>query len=637
MTVDVYLHQGKQFFARWVGDERVRNAARAAGIGAAGLILSAAALGHRPQPFAMALVSVMTGWRAAVMGLGSFSGYLLFWGQEGWQGAVWTALACLTALLLGKNAMVKQVPLLIPAFSALWVAATGLGFQLAGVQVPTLVYLLRVGLGWGASQLFGALRRKQDPWLRWCVQGVGVLALGQIAPAAWLNMGCIAAGALGAAGPFPAAVLAGLALDLARVGPVPMTAIMAAVCAGRMIPGIHPWLRRLLPAGIFLLVAPLTGVRSFALLPGLLLGGVLSVYLPEKAPPGRRRGEVGLVQLRLDLMAEVLSQTRLLLLEAEDAPIDQEALLARTRERACGSCPNRRACRGPAGIPRELLQIPMTENTSLPFFCKKPGRMVLEIRRTQEQYRMLKADRDRRQEYRGAVNQQYLFLSEFLREQAEQLPRRSKLVRDRFIPEVGCAARSREAENGDRFRHFSGPGGRYYLLLCDGMGTGMGAAQEGRSAASLLHQMLTAGFPPEHALESLNSLLALRGRAGAVTVDLAELRLDTGTGVLYKWGAAPSYLLRGDITEKIGTAGPPPGIRGAEAREQQSRLSLRRGETLILLSDGVEGEEIRRLAVTETATPAGELAARLLEAGAEETSDDATLAVVRLHPGGVLT
>ncbi len=635
MTVDVYLHQGKQLFTRWTGDARVRNVARVAGIGAAGLILSAAGLGHRPQPFAMALVSIMTGWRAAVMGLGSCCGYLLFWGQEGWQGAVWTALACLTALILGKNPMVKQAPLLLPAFSALWTAATGLGFQLAGVQVPTLVYLFRVALAWGSSQLFGALRRKEDPWLRWCAQGIGVLALGQIAPVAWLNLGCIAAGALAAAGAFPAAVLGGLALDLARVGPVPMTAVMAAVCAGRMIPGLQPWLRRLLPAGVYLLVAPMTGVRTFALLPGLVLGGVLSVYLPERTPPGRRRGEVGLVQLRLDLMAEMLSQTRLLLLEAEDTPIDEEALLARTRERACGSCPNRRTCRGRLQIPPDLLRKPMIENASLSFFCRKPGRMVLEIRRTQEQYRLLKADRDRRQEYRGALSQQYLFLSEFLREQSDTLPRRSKPVRDRFTPEVGCAARSREAENGDRFRHFSGPGGRYYLLLCDGMGTGMGAAREGRSAASLLHQMLTAGFPPAYALESLNSLLALRGRAGAVTVDLAELRLDTGTGVLYKWGAAPSYLLRDGGTEKIGTAGPPPGIRGAEAREQQSRLSLRRGETLILLSDGVEGEEVRRRALTETAAPAGELATRLLKAGAEDTADDATLAVVRLHPGDV--
>ena len=53
------------------------------------------------------------------------------------------------------------------------------------------------------------------------------------------------------------------------------------------------------------------------------------------------------------------------------------------------------------------------------------------------------------------------------------------------------------------------------------MGTGLGAAQDGFTAAGLLRQMLITGFPAEHALESLNSLLALRGTAGAVTADLA--------------------------------------------------------------------------------------------------------------------
>ena len=73
---------------------------------------------------------------------------------------------------------------------------------------------------------------------------------------------------------------------------------------------------------------------------------------------------------------------------------------------------------------------------------------------------------------------------------------------------------------------FSGSDCRYFVVLCDGMGTGLGAARDGQQAGKLLRQMLTAGFPAEHALESLNSLLVLRGRAGAVTVDLAELRLD---------------------------------------------------------------------------------------------------------------
>ena len=637
MTVDSYLHQGRQLITRWAMDPRLRQLARVGTLALAGLVFSAAALANRAMPFAMALVGAMTGWRAALMGLGSVLGYLIFWGEAGLQGAVWTVLSCATALLVGKRPVVRKSSLLLPALSALWVAATGLGFQISGYDTPTLIYLLRVALAWASARLFAALKQKREPLLSWCAEGIGVLALAQLAPVPWLNPGVIAAAALAVGEAFPGAILAGLALDLSRVGAVPMTAVLAAVCASRMIPGIPPWLRRCMPGILYLAVAAVSGARGIFLLPGLILGGFLSAFLPKRTQTSHRRGETGLVQVRLEILAEVLSQTRLLLMETEDTPIDEEALLVRTRERACGSCPNRRACHAPVQIPRELLRRPMTENTSLPFFCRKPGRMVLEVRRTQEQYRLLRADRERRREYRSAVSQQYLFLSEFLREQSDRLPRRSKQVHIRFEAQVFWAARSREAENGDQFRHFSAPGGKYFVLLCDGMGTGIGAAEEGRSASQLLYGMLTAGFPPEHALESLNSLLALRGRAGAVTVDLTELRLDTGAAVLYKWGAAPSYLLRGGETVKIGTAGPPPGLSVTEARETVERLSLRRGEALILTSDGVDGEGVRRRASVERVAPSGELAARLLEAGAEDASDDATLAIVRLRPVGMLT
>ena len=123
------------------------------------------------------------------------------------------------------------------------------------------------------------------------------------------------------------------------------------------------------------------------------------------------------------------------------------------------------------------------------------------------------------------------------------------------------------------------------------MGTGLGAAQEGQStgiaSAADAHRRVSAA----HALRTLNSILALRGSAGAVTVDLAELYLDTGHATLYKWGAAPSWLLRRGSAEKIGTATPPPGISVTESRETVEKLSLRRGgEALVLLSDGVDGE-----------------------------------------------
>mgnify|MGYP002514108868 CR=1 FL=1 len=180
-------------------------------------------------------------------------------------------------------------------------------------------------------------------------------------------------------------------------------------------------------------------------------------------------------------------------------------------------------------------------------------------------------------------------------------------------------------------------GGRLLMMLCDGMGTGLGAVQEGKAAAKLLRQLLVAGYPARYALQSLNSLCALRGRAGAVTVGLVELELDTGRATLYQWGAPPAWLIKSTGCEKIGTAGPPPGLDITKTRETVDRLSLRRGETLIILSDGVDGEGVRRLAVTRDAGPLGEMADRLLDAGAEDASDDATLALVRLRPEGMLT
>jgi stage II sporulation protein E len=149
--------------------------------------------------------------------------------------------------------------------------------------------------------------------------------------------------------------------------------------------------------------------------------------------------------------------------------------------------------------------------------------------------------------------------------------------------------------------------------------------------------MLCVGFPAEQALESLNSLLILRGRAGAVTVDLARIRLDTGEATVYKWGAAPSWVAGGGGVEKIGTAGPPPGIGLNRGMEKAVRLSLKRGETLILASDGLEGEELPGRIVSCRKAAAGELAACLLEAGAEKSADDVTVAVVRLHRSGLLT
>ena len=638
-TIESYVRQGSGRLRKLAVNPRLRLTGKGALYFSGGLVLSAASLMNSPQPLALGLLMVLPGWQALAAALGGAAGYLLFWEKAGLQGLVWLALGLPAAVLWNRPREDPAPPQLLWATAGLAVSAAGLFFQAFRLDpAPVPVYLLRVALGPGAAWLAGRVRSRQDPIAGWLGQGVLVLALAQISFGKYMSLGYLAAGMIAAAGTFPAAALAGLALDLARIGQVPMTAVLCLAYLCRFIPWRERLLQYLAPGGVYLLVMGLCALSEPIPAALLAVGGGLAVLLPPVPEVAHRRGETGLAQVRLELMAGVMSQTQQLLLEDSQAPVDESALLVRAQERACGGCPCRKGCRDRlTPLPENLLHRPLVDQFSLKTGCKKPARLILELRRSQEQLRTIHAHRDRREEYRWALAQQYRFLSEYLQEQAELLPHREEAVRQKFEVHIGIRSMGREEANGDRCIRFPGIGGRYYLLLCDGMGTGLGAAQEGQTAAAMLRQMLSAGFPADHALRSLNSLLVLRGRSGAVTVDLAEIRLDTGRVWLYKWGAAPSWLLREGMAEKIGTAGPPPGLSVEDGRESVERLSLGRGEVLILTSDGVDGEEALRHVSDGSAVPPGELADRLLELGCGELRDDATVAVVRLSPCALST
>lgn len=628
-SMETYLRRGRRTCQRLLLNPKIRTGGVVLLCGGSGFLLSAASLGNYPQPLAMGLILAMSGWHAAVMSLGAMLGYWVFWGIAGLQGLVWSASGGLLALLLARHIPEEQ-PLIFPAISAFLTALTGLLFQLVlRDTVPVPVYFLRIVLAAGAGLLFPVALRRRTAVTDWLVGGVAVLALAQASPTPYLGLGYLAAGALAVGGAFPAAVLGGLGLDLAQVTNIPMTAVLCLAGVIRMIPFERKWMHCLAPGAACMVVMALCGIRDYTPLPGLILGGGLGILMPPSQETARRRGETGLAQVRLELGAEVLGVTQQLFLETAPPPVDASAVLQKVRQRACGSCSARNSCPQQSSLDISLLQNPLDAQ------CRKSGRLIPELRRGQEQLKLLKADSARQSEYRAAMVQQYQFLGDFLRGLADDLPRRGQRPRAWFRAEAAARSRSKELANGDRCLAFPGPECRYYVLLCDGMGTGLGAAQEGQSTGSLLRQMLTAGFPAAHALRTLNSILALRGSAGAVTVDLAELYLDTGHATLYKWGAAPSWLLRRGSAEKIGTATPPPGISVTESREAVEKLSLRRGEALVLLSDGVDGEGIPRRSDLTPDMPPGELAAKILEYGRGKQMDDATAAVIRLRPASL--
>ena len=637
IPLETYLRRGQHSLRQLLSQPKTRLVLRAIGYFLAGFVLSAAGLLHGALPLAMALVIASRGWSAVFAAAGGCLGYWLFWGAAGQQGMVWVGLALATVLLFGEGRVAREVPLLLPALTGLLISGCGVFFQ-AWLADDTAVglYLLRVGLGAGSSWLFTRVLQGRNPILDWLACGLAVLSLAQIAPILPLNLGIITGSALAVMGAFPAAAMAGLALDLSGISPVSMTAILCGAYLIRFLPRYPRWVGMLAPAAAGLFLLSVKGTYCPGILPGLLLGGIVGTLLPLPPKVPSRRGETGVAQVRLEIAAGALSQTQQLLLEVPEVPVDEDSLLLRAAELSCSTCPCRRGCKDStriAELPGVLLHKPLLSSQELPVVCRKSSRFLAQLHRAQEQLRSIQADRLRQQEYRDALVQQYRFLSQYLQSLSDQLTYKPDRNIPIFSPKTQIYANRPEEENGDRILRFAGVSCRYYVVLCDGMGTGMGAVQEASTALQLLRRLLCAGFPAEHALQSLNSLCALRSRAGAVTIDMAELQLDTGRVQLYKWGAMPSFLLSGTGAKKIGTAGPPPGLSVTDGQEATYQLSLRRGETLVLVSDGVFEEDALHCCLNMAGSSPGELAKSLLTCSQYTGEDDATVVLIRLDPG----
>lgn len=629
-----YVRRWRRMLRRVLMTPWVRQSLQLGGYMVLGFCLSAASLGSHVQPLCLAVLCAgLLGWEPVAFATGGALGYWLFWGSYGMQGIVWIAAGLPVCVLLSSRK--QEQALLMPSIAALIVASCGVLFQSWQDDSTSIaMYLLRIGMAFGSTWLVAYVRNKRDTAADWVVTALGVLALAQIAPLRFLNLGIVAGSMLVSVAPFPAVALAGLALDLAQVTPVPMTAVLCVASLLRLLPWLPRGTRYAVPAIVYILVMGLCGAVDLQPLAALFAGGILGSLLPKQTQWTHRRGETGFAQVRLEMVAQVLEQSEQLLQETLEHPIDEGALIGKAAERACSTCPCRKGCKElerAEKLPEALLHRPLISADDVPVDCKKRGRLMLELRRAQDQYRILKADRDRQEEYRNAVIQQYHFLSEYLQALADTLPKRGS-GEQRFQAEVAVCSTGKEMANGDRCMWFAGTENRCYMLLCDGMGTGQAAAAEARVAGDMLRRLLMVGYPAPYALRSLNSMCVLRGKAGAVTVDLAEVRLDSGKVTMYKWGAAPSWLLLNTGAERIGAFGPPPGLSVTDCRETVDKLSLRRGETLVLVSDGVNAGAICTHAPLLREEPAGSMAAKILELGSQDGADDATAAVIRLMP-----
>ena len=153
--------------------------------------------------------------------------------------------------------------------------------------------------------------------------------------------------------------------------------------------------------------------------------------------------------------------------------------------------------------------------------------------------------------------------------------------------EYGKAAAVKAGETvcGDTAVAFESDDKRFYSLLADGMGSGADAAGASRLAALFMEKLILAGGDKKEALAMLNRMLLSRRNEVFTTVDLLEIDRMSGEAWLIKAGAAPSYLFRTGKCWKIATDTPPAGVLES-MKVTQTAIKLRRGDVLVMLSDG---------------------------------------------------
>ncbi|MBE6919721.1 MAG: stage II sporulation protein E [Ruminococcaceae bacterium] len=144
---------------------------------------------------------------------------------------------------------------------------------------------------------------------------------------------------------------------------------------------------------------------------------------------------------------------------------------------------------------------------------------------------------------------------------------------------------------GDQLAVFEA-GSTLYLLLSDGMGSGEDAHREAAMTVRLLQQFLQSGIEPAPALKTLNAALRLRGEDGGgfTTIDLLALQRGSGGAVLYKYGAAPSYLKRSGTVTRFTASSLPAGLQEDRQGPECCRFSLPGGSFFVMVSDGIADE-----------------------------------------------
>lgn len=184
---------------------------------------------------------------------------------------------------------------------------------------------------------------------------------------------------------------------------------------------------------------------------------------------------------------------------------------------------------------------------------------------------------------------------------------------------------------GDYFECFQ-TDSKAYIILSDGMGTGGRAAIDSAMTVELFSRLIRAGVSTDTALSITNTALSVKSEDESLsTLDVAEIDLFDGSGVLLKAGAAPSFYRCSGRVRAAEIPSTPLGILN-KVKFSRYALKLQGGDVLIMASDGILGsgsrwitDEIKGYSGTSTASDFAELLLNTARLRCGEKYDDMTV------------
>lgn len=186
---------------------------------------------------------------------------------------------------------------------------------------------------------------------------------------------------------------------------------------------------------------------------------------------------------------------------------------------------------------------------------------------------------------------------------------------------------------GDSFSVFH-QNNMHYLALSDGMGQGKVAASESKLTLEVLSKLILNGIGLKDTIDSVNSLLKIKNRNDVfTTLDLCNINLANARMKMIKYGANPSYHIRGGVVEKITSHTLPVGVV-SKLKMVSYEMPLFNNDLIIMSSDGA-GSNFEKIisdniALLENKHPQ-EIATYLMDQVLNENNlDDISIIVIKI-------